>query len=488
LLPAEEQDIRQHLAHCPECRARAADIQAVCIDLQSDLQHTLDHDAPAPKLSFDTIKEQWHEPPQRVTWTYKLQQLLPSASTAILLGLFVLAFLMLVPGSNADLLRNMSAIEDYDGPPAVIAAHTDEGLAVLRLAADGAYVTKHFDYLSSPRNLTLSPDGQWLALQQSHTLHIIETARTGTSIRVAVHDAADWAWSPDSRTLAYTDGEGRLALFDVTTQTNRIIVPAAENAWGMPVWSADGSQLAYATAYPLPVESSVQRQQSIWRVQPENGYRVELARNPAPDTTLLLPAAWVDGMAAILAWDLKAGIAGEYPALYRVDVARHQLTPVGALSVAQGPQLAWPVSAQGSTLGIDNDQLHLLDLAERTRQPILERMPWPDTMAWAPNSTWLAFTDTNRAEGAGLYVFAPDDRTLRQVRLPKGATEKAVYWADAEHLFVIRQQVASPVTELWLVSLTSGDAQRLITNVEAPLPDVYNGWRWQDVLAMQAIR
>jgi Tol biopolymer transport system component len=303
-----------------------------------------------------------------------------------------------------------------------------------------------------------------------------------------VHDSAAWAWAPNSRRLAYTDGEGRLALFDVSTQTNRILVPAEEKAWGTPVWSADGSQIAYATAYPLPVDSSVQRQQSIWRVQPDNGYRVELARNTAPDTTLLLPEAWIDGTTAVLAWDLKAGTAGDFPALYRVDVASHQLEPVEALSAAHGPQLAWPVSAQGVTLGLDDDQLHLLNLTARTRQPILERVPWPNTMAWAPNGAWLAFTVTNRAEGAGLYVFAPEDRSLRQVRLPKGATEKAVFWADMEHLFVIRQGTASSATELWIVSLTSGEAQRIITNVEAPLPDVYNGWRWQDVLAMQAIR
>ena len=87
-----------------------------------------------------------------------------------------------------------------------------------------------------------------------------------------------------------------------------------------------------------------------------------------------------------------------------------------------------------------------------------------------------------------MYLFALHENELRPVELPGGAGEKAVFWAGAEHLFVIRQPQNTFISELWLVPLTTGEPpQRVLTNLRQPLTGPYNGWRWHDILAAQVI-
>ena len=86
------------------------------------------------------------------------------------------------------------------------------------------------------------------------------------------------------------------------------------------------------------------------------------------------------------------------------------------------------------------------------------------------------------ADGRGLYIFTPHEGTVRQIELPSGATEKAVFWAGMEHLFVIRQHDSA--SELWIVALTSDTPpHRILTNIPTPA----SGWRWQDVITVQAL-
>ncbi|MBN2305345.1 MAG: PD40 domain-containing protein [Anaerolineae bacterium] len=489
LLPGEEEAIRQHLTECAVCRTKVAAYRAACQRIKSGLFQKLDEVAPGPRLSFDHIASEWRKPPRRITFLYRLQQLMPSTSSLVLLALFVVAFLLVMPPSDTAALRNLGLIEDYNGPRSVVAASTDDGLVILRLSAGDVEVVSHMSYMIDPRNLQFSPDGQWLALQQGRTLHIIETLNQGAHIRLDLDDSADWSWSPDGQRLAYTDGEGGLYVFDIATQTSRLLVPAEECAWGRPVWTSDGQQIAYSMVKPLPGSGASHDQQSIWRVDPSNGFRVELTRNDAPDDVLLVPAAWVQDDNALLVWDVKAGAIGSLPELYYVDAAAHHLEPLRGYSVAAGTRLAWPVSARGMVLAIHRDQLVFLDLDQSTRQSIPDQFPRPHNLAWAPNGAWMAYTVSGMAEGQGLYVFALQDGESHQVELPGGAVEKAVSWAGAEHLFVIRQPLDSSSAELWVVPLTTGqDPQRVLTNIRMPQTGPYVGWRWQDVLAMQVIQ
>ncbi len=487
LLPDEEQKIRDHLADCSLCKTAAAEMLVFAQQISRELHRGLDEAEPSSPLSFDPIESEWRKPRSRRLLAYRLSQLLhPDYPTTLLLILLALAFALLVPSSGETTLNRLELISDYHGPNAVVAAATDDGIVVLRLENGTSAVALHLAHLNDPRNLQFSPNGRWLALQQGRTLHIIEVRQPGGYARIPVSDMADWSWSPDSRQLAYTDGTGQLALFDVTAQTNHVLVPASDFAWGAPVWTADGSQIAYTVVNPLPTDGQRQISQGIWRVTPDSGFRVELARNPTPEETLLAPAAWSDGNTALLAWDVNASARGTHPTLYRVDTVAHHIDSIDISTLAQDTRMAWPVSSLGITFAVSADQMVAYHLGDNSSEIIPKQIPMPHALDWAPNGAWMAYTVSGAPEGEGLYLFAPSDGTLRQIYFPGGATEKAVYWAGAEHLFVIRQPRDSQIIQLWLVSLTSNEApQRIITNVRLPETGHYTGWRWQDVLTMQ---
>jgi hypothetical protein len=491
LLPDDEEQVRQHLAVCPLCRAAAADMQVFTRRLSLDLRRSLDQAEPSPRLSFDQVVPEWRKPPRRVALIFRLQQLAPGASIVLLLALFVIAIFTFFPSDNTAALRDLELTDNYDGPPAVVAAFTGHGLAVVRLAPDDVHVEWLLSDVYRPRDLAFSPDGRWLAFQDGRVLYVLAAQENGVSFRFATQATAEWAWSPDSLTLAYTDGKGQLATFDTLTETTRVLVPSNESAWGVPVWSADSRQIAYAVVKPLPASGQPLIRQGIWRVAADTGYRVELARNPAPHETILVPAAWDSANTVLLAWDVKASATGEQPTLYRVDVSGHNLESIVGISLAQGTRLAWPVGPQGTVLVTQQNRLVALTLGEdmSSTQPALPaEVPWPTALEWAPNGAWFAYTVAGAAEGKGIYLFALAEGELRSVELPEGAAEKAAFWAGAEHLFVIRQPSGAETSELWMVPLTNNQPpQRIMAYLRLPTNDVYNGWRWQDILAAQVI-
>ncbi len=487
LLPDDEQAIRQHLAACAHCRMRVMELETFCRQLAADMRRELDPVQPGPRLGFDKIATEWRKPPRRVTWWYRAQEFVPRVSPLVLTVLLVFVLVSVFPIGNTAALRGMELSDSYDGPASVIAAVVPESLVIVRLAPGDVHVIAHFDRVQQPRNLSFSPDGGWLAFQDGRSLRIVQALDSGLRAQVDVNDMADWAWSPDSRMLAYTDGAGRLAVFDVATQTSRVLVPVEESAWGLPVWASDGQQLAYASAVPLPTQGGPRLRQGVWRLNVTTGYRVEVTRSADPDVMLLVPTAWVNGDSALLAWDMNADMASSATRLYQIDTAAHSAAPIEGRALAQGTRLLWPVSAQGMAL-VYEDQLVALDFAEQVRQPIPDQIPWPQGAAWSPNGAWLAYTVAGAPEGQGVYVFALQDGKLRQIDLPAGASEKEVIWAGMEHLFVIRQQADLTTNELWLVSLTTGDSPvRVLSGIQLPRTVLHNGWRWQDVVAAQVL-
>lgn len=487
LVPNQEAAVQQHLAQCAHCRARAAEYRAFCQQASDELRDELDQADPGPDLNFDQIASQWRKPRRQFNLRYRMQQLLPSTSLVLVVVLLLVAVWMLFPEDDAAALRRLDLADDYSGPPAMIAASSDAGLVVVRLDNRGAAVVKRLNYAKDVRNLQFAPDAVWVAFQEGRTLHILECDGE-RDIQIAVGGSAEWAWSPDGRLLAYTDGTGSLFVFDIAAQESRELVPADEGVWGRPVWSHDGAQIAYASVLPLPVTGEPVQRQGIWRVDPLTGYRVELARNSQADQTVLVPAAWANETANVLAWDVSAVAAGAAPSLYWIDSTAHHVAPIDGQSLASGMQLAWPVSVDEITFVIDRQRLYALNLADQSREMIADHVPWPETLAWAPNGAWMAYTVAGAAEGEGLYLFTLHEHALQRVRLPAGAVEKTAFWAGHEHLFVVRQPDGADHSELWLVSLTTGEApQRIMTRLHLPGTDVHNGWRWGDVVATQMI-
>jgi hypothetical protein len=475
LLPEEDEIIRAHLATCATCRVHAEAVAAVARRVQRDLRNTLDNATPSARLNFDTIKAEWHKPPRRTSFLYRLQEIVPAGPAVILLSVLALVFLLFMPSSGTVALRSLELPGGYDGPPAIVAAGTDYGLVLIRLSENEVKPVARLAYLTRPRNIQFSTDGQWVAVGQGSTLHIIATQDETVHARIDITDGAGWAWSPDGAVLAYTDGWGRLALFEAAAQNSREMVPADEGAANVPIWSQDGSAIAYASG------------DSLWRLDPATGYRSELVRNPAPDSVLLVPAAWSTDGTVLLAWDQVAAARGASPALYRVDVLAHRLEQIPGSTLAQGDNLAWPLSTQERVLTAQDNRLVLVNVIDGQQQTVPAQIPRPAALDWAPNGAWAATIVPGAPGGEGLYLYAPQDGELKPVALPGDASEQDVIWAGPEHLFVIRQ-TDSGASELWSVPLTNGDdPARILTNARQPETGTLGGWQWDNVLAVRRL-
>jgi hypothetical protein len=436
LLPDNEERVRRHLDVCPLCRAAVTDIQSFCQRLSFGLHQELDSARPGSSLSFERIE--WRRPPRRDMFLFRLQRLAPRALLVLLLILLVAAIRLLLSSDDTAALSQLKLPDNYDGPPAVVAVSTGDGLVILRLSADKLDVVSHLPEVDDPHDLRFSPDGRWLAFQQDQTLVVMAVQGSSASFRFPVHETAEWAWSPDGQTLAYTDGNGQLVIFDPVSAARRVLVPADESAWGLPVWNATSSRISYTVVKPLHATGGPYLRQGTWCVTVATGQRVELTRNPAAYDTLLLATA--------------------------------------------------PGSADAALLTRQDDRIALMLRKAMSETTPTEQAPWPESFDWAPNGAWLAYSVTGAAEGAGVYLFAIDKSELRPVKLPGGATEKAVFWVGAEHLFVIRQPQHTTIGELWVVPLSTGKpSQRVITHMRLPFDSPYDAQRWHDVLAVQPL-
>ncbi len=110
-------------------------------------------------------------------------------------------------------------------------------------------------------SLRLSPDGRWLAnpAHQDNKLHILDIGTREE--RILPVSVTALAWSPDSRTLAYTPArtfpaspkpDCTLCLYDLASDTHTSLIPNSDPAFesiSNLVWSADGSKLAYGCCF-----------------------------------------------------------------------------------------------------------------------------------------------------------------------------------------------------------------------------------------------
>lgn len=468
LIPPDQADtIKQHLEGCPVCAARLRRLSDLHASIAAGLHRALDSARPKRPLDFARVASEWRKPPRRVSAAARLARLMSGILSVIAVALFALTLTVLALQDHQPALSTLRLAESYNGPPAVVAAAVEEGVAIVALDAQGPRVVRLVPNRTPPGALQIAPDGRWVAFEQNQTLHLIETRAAGTAVKLELGERSGWSWAPEGHTLAYTDGRGQLALFDPAEQMHTLLVPAAERAWGPPIWSPVGDRIAYATA-ALPGDDPA-APSGVWQVDLATGYRIEQARTPASGAALLAPVAWLDDGAGLLAW--SASELHAQPALYRIGAGERTAVTLDASAPVQGRRLAWPVNARGQMLAVRQGQVVIYDLLRDEARPIPERLRQPAVAAWSPAGTWLALVVPGQPGGGGLYLYAPEKGYLRQIRLPAGAAEKSVSWAGPEHLFVIRQPDGSVQAELWLVSI-AGDRvpQRLLSGVALSQP------------------
>jgi TolB protein len=135
-------------------------------------------------------------------------------------------------------------------------------------------------------NYGLSPDGRSLAVSCEHThggphqVYVLPASGTGTA-RQVTHGAQSFfhAWSPDSKTIAFTRGSASKAdIFTVTAAGGEGRQLTHDRINDGPDYSADGKFIYF--------DSSRSGQLQIWRMRPDGGAAEQITdddyRNSSP--------------------------------------------------------------------------------------------------------------------------------------------------------------------------------------------------------------
>jgi len=483
---AQNQEIEQHLAECAACRVAVAAEQDLAHSIADELHRTLDLTFPGPGMSFGPIAQVWRKAPRRVMLAHRLGRLLSGFALVPLALLLVLAAATLAPSRDTRALRALNVTEDYSGPPALVALALEDGIAIVRLAPERSQVVRTVRHVRDVSKLDFAPDGRWLTFRRGGMLNVVEMVAGGSHLKLPVRAAGEWAWSPDGRMLAYTDGNGQLLTFAPQGQTHSALVPASEGAWGKPVWSADGRQIAYAVGAAGRLSSALDvGTQAIWRVERATGYRVEIARNPAPQIRLLVPAAWPKSGTLLATWNSLTGAPGSRAVFYRIDLLQRPPAPLAVDSLAREDRRVWLASAKSTPPTLSTNRLSTLPLPVELAGAASDHPLAPITVDWAPNAARLATVAPGQMAGEGLLVYALDAEQIVSVPLPGEAPVEAAYWAGPEHLSVIRRPDGAAHAELWLVPVSGSETPlRLVTDL--PLPHTAS-WTWRDILAARVI-
>ena len=324
------------------------------------------------------------------------------------------------PGATAPVQRTLDdgaqIHPDYssDGSQLVFAADVGDGreLFVRPLAGGGALQITRDGPNSEP---AWSPDGRWIVYRNERVGGLWLVSPTGREVRQLAETGSQPAWSPDARTVVYsvpgktTMGalewpatyDSSLWLVDVATGTSRQLTRARaeEGGQGMPVFTADGEWVVYATANLLGGGG-------LWRVPAAGGEALPIARpakartgewslwhdpQPLPDGSGLY-AVHVTRNARIvrLGWEEGGPV--------------HTVVPPGPLGVGQ--------------LALRRDGSELAFTIERPETRIEEVVVDPE----------------GRVAGEPRSLFAP---SVRRVSRPR-------YSPDGEHLLVTRYRTGSP--------------------------------------------
>lgn len=483
---AQNQEIGQHLAECAICRIVVAAEQDLAHSIADELHRTLGTSFPGPGMSFGPIAQVWRKTPRRVMLAHRLERLLSGFALVPLALLLVLAAVTLAPSRDTRALRALNVTRDYSGPPTLVALALEDGIAIVRLAPERSQIVRTVRHVRDVSSLDFAPDGRWLAFRRGGMLNVVEIVTGGAHFKLPVRAAGKWAWSPDGGVLAYTDGGGQLLTFAPQSQMHSVLVPASEGAWGNPVWSTDGRQIAYAVGAAGRLGSALDvGTQAIWRVERATGYRVEIVHNPAPQIRLLVPTAWPKSGTLLATWDALTGAPGSRTVFYRIDLLQRPAAPLAVDSLAREDRRAWLVSTKNAPPALSTNRLSALPLPVELAGAVSIHFPAPITVNWAPGTARLATVVPGQAAGEGLFVYAVDAEQIVSVPLPGETPVEAAYWAGPEHLSVIRRPDGAAHAELWLAPANGDETPlRLVTNL--PLPHTAS-WTWRDVLAARVI-
>jgi TolB protein len=212
------------------------------------------------------------------------------------------------------------------------------------------------------------------------------------------------AWSPDSKSIAYTSY--RTGFQDIIVSyiyEGRLANPTAgtsEKQNFLPAWSADGSKLAFT--------SNRDGNSEIYVVNRDGSGMRRLTNHPAIDVT----PTWSPTGTQIAFTSDRTGS----PQIWVMNADGSELNKITNESWCDRPTWSVPPNneiAYAAKTGAGFD-IRIFDFATRTTRTITDGIGSNESPAFSPNGRHVAFTST-RAGKAQIFVVDRDGKNLRQL-------------------------------------------------------------------------
>jgi Tol biopolymer transport system component len=129
-----------------------------------------------------------------------------------------------------------------DGETVAYVSTSRRGVYLVSRDGSNPHLLARTDTLPGAAFLRWSPDGTRLVLGSGFALAVVRADGGGTPTLIDLPNGADFpAWSPDSRTIAFTS-QGKLALYVPGAAPRYVTMPSSG---AHPDWNPDGGTLAY---------------------------------------------------------------------------------------------------------------------------------------------------------------------------------------------------------------------------------------------------
>ena len=280
---------------------------------------------------------------------------------------------------------------------------------VFVIAPDGTQKKTVLENLTLYSRLYWSPNGEFLSFvsnfEGNHGLYVWSPREaSGKRLRFFSGVEAPFAWSPDSKRIAY--GEYIVSIFDLSTEKTRILFHTSGFGW--PLWLPDGNHLfVYNTVELRRNQDSLDLDLYITQIEPRYIKRLTDEGMDVWDISCS-----PNGKAIAFVGNTKAKDGTTHSGVYSMNSNGSNLRKLAVAKIESG-WFAW--SADGSKIAFvkemtnckgcrpGNLQIQVANADGSDEHTIVNEPAWNFAPAWLPDGESIVFV-SDRGSTHGVYI------------------------------------------------------------------------------------